>query len=285
MANQFFRFLDLPPELRLLVYKALPRQIKHHHAMVPSEPHPRHLTLITKVMPISILATCRFIHEEANDIVQKIAKDFIRDEPKLIVDCSSSFSDLRCILDLLQKSLASPRPPTTQTQVVELLDDTQKSRHGFVQIRSPLTRLALGNKIVRFGLSQYVLQYARHYLKKLPKRNRYDLVTVEVHIIPRFQCLGDCMSTSASEQAQIMRTVVLDLNSVTSSFRFKHPQDVLLFRTHGCLIDGPEPTLSASQNPGSSDAWKETLKDASLIHFDHWKRVLSDENWQEEWLE
>jgi len=71
-----FQFLDLPKTIRLMVYERLPRQIKHHHVIDPSQSEDRFI-LITRCLPVAILATCKFINAEATNIVRKIQNEFI----------------------------------------------------------------------------------------------------------------------------------------------------------------------------------------------------------------
>jgi hypothetical protein len=68
MEQQTFPLLALSKDIRLMVYERLLRQVQHRHIRVPqlsggySEP----LTMITRYIPMSILAACHVIHSEAN---------------------------------------------------------------------------------------------------------------------------------------------------------------------------------------------------------------------------
>ncbi|ORY01123.1 hypothetical protein BCR34DRAFT_592371 [Clohesyomyces aquaticus] len=80
MRPSSFRFLDLPKEVRLMVYERLPRGFRHHKLELPLGPADHlmcEITLINRRLPVAILATCRAIFDEANAIVQKLAKEFI----------------------------------------------------------------------------------------------------------------------------------------------------------------------------------------------------------------
>jgi hypothetical protein len=60
MATQPFRFLDLPPELRYIVYEQIDSTTKHHTLESINAPNnPSTVTLVHISLPVQILATCR----------------------------------------------------------------------------------------------------------------------------------------------------------------------------------------------------------------------------------
>jgi hypothetical protein len=89
-----FRFMDLPIDIRLMVYERLPRIIRHTPSRQTQNLEDgdittglRALILITRHVPTAILATCRTIHAEANGIVMRLLRTFILEqEPRLIYD-------------------------------------------------------------------------------------------------------------------------------------------------------------------------------------------------------
>ncbi|ORY19135.1 hypothetical protein BCR34DRAFT_206652 [Clohesyomyces aquaticus] len=99
-----FRLMDLPKELRLIVYENIPITTKHetlacrYHRRMPSEFAT--YTLVVRSIETSILATCHHIHNEAVSVIQIKLRRILMHPAMMIVDRTS--------LDTLSAHLNGP---------------------------------------------------------------------------------------------------------------------------------------------------------------------------------
>ena len=93
-----FRFLDLPAELRYMVYEEIETSTCHYRLKDPSfKPKCEHqttpvsyMTLVVRSLPVALLATCRLIHKEAVPFLAP-KLETLRDEPSHFIIDSTSF--------------------------------------------------------------------------------------------------------------------------------------------------------------------------------------------------
>jgi len=105
-----FRFLDLPKEIRLMVYERFPRSVSRQEVCIhlwfcKEQPHQR-LYLIIRSIPMAILRLCRQVNNEATTIVQHLAKNFILLQPaRIIYEAQDHFNEsfLFWILDAISE--------------------------------------------------------------------------------------------------------------------------------------------------------------------------------------
>jgi hypothetical protein len=93
--RQILSFLDLPTELRLLVYQHLSVQRQYHKISIPytykpleksHEGRTKFIIIIRSVPGISILATCKPINEEAGPILVPLRKQITSKPPQILMD-------------------------------------------------------------------------------------------------------------------------------------------------------------------------------------------------------
>jgi hypothetical protein len=84
-----FRFLDLPPELRVMIYNRLPSTTRHCtlvDLMSSTTPPPSRAALVVKSLPVSLLSTCKFINLEATPVLIPRLQQLRAEPMRLITD-------------------------------------------------------------------------------------------------------------------------------------------------------------------------------------------------------
>ncbi|KAF2653744.1 hypothetical protein K491DRAFT_717812 [Lophiostoma macrostomum CBS 122681] len=114
-----FRFLDLPFELRMMIYERLPITRQHHQIRIAHKNYaPGILTLITHTVP-PLLRTCWPIYTEAIDFVRTRLRDNdnASSAPKIIVDSttfiyvSSLLNELFTLICSFREFIEAPTSP------------------------------------------------------------------------------------------------------------------------------------------------------------------------------
>jgi hypothetical protein len=94
-----FHFLDLPPELRLMVYENISIDTRYYvfggPKIWPDHP-PWSVTLIRRTLPLDILVTSRLVHAEALEIFDARIRELERTPIRLIM----GYYDLRRMMEL-----------------------------------------------------------------------------------------------------------------------------------------------------------------------------------------
>ncbi|KAI4663453.1 uncharacterized protein J4E78_003867 [Alternaria triticimaculans] len=89
MANSTFRFLDLPKELRLIIYEYIPITTRHHVWEDTVRHSGNTITLVVKSMSTGILLVSCSIHDECKPILDRKLKALQVEPLRLIVDKQS----------------------------------------------------------------------------------------------------------------------------------------------------------------------------------------------------
>jgi hypothetical protein len=96
--QQTFPFMRLPIELRLMVFECIPVQIKRHDfARKPNtSTNSQSYSIVSKSIDLSILRTCRKIHDEASAIMQGKLENILETPPRMIINLSHYISIHKC---------------------------------------------------------------------------------------------------------------------------------------------------------------------------------------------
>jgi hypothetical protein len=93
-----FPFMQLPTEIRLMIYECIPVQIRRHdfNTISSGSTTSRSFTVVSKYIDPSILLTCRRVHDEATAIIQKRLHDILQTPPRWIMDLTCNANIHKC---------------------------------------------------------------------------------------------------------------------------------------------------------------------------------------------
>ncbi|CAI9638118.1 unnamed protein product [Alternaria burnsii] len=251
-----FRLMDLPTELRLMIYKRLPRQIKHtelryHLANCFDTDKIDSIILVTRHLPTALLRTSREIYAEAHDIVAALIRTFVKESQPRVIEHDSYVQ----MLDVL-------RAVTTERE-----------------------RLAPGRSCDMVRVSQRHPEFVYHPEETEPPREVTQFICQATLATSNPIAIISCVDfDSTADHCRLVREAVRRKIVINTTLRRSYRPDPCAQVDETCMVlhapDG-EIKLTATNTPAKLD-WRELYEsncfnDVPTTH-------ISQETWVEEWL-
>ncbi|KAI4618494.1 hypothetical protein J4E80_005095 [Alternaria sp. BMP 0032] len=121
MSTQPFRFLDLPAELRCMVYEAIDvatRKEKYNPSIIRRKQDDAvsrrsgKLVMYRRILPMSILATCRLVNREAAPIITRKAHMILKEPVRFYMNWTPEEATQHVLYGCFDTSFTTKRPGT-----------------------------------------------------------------------------------------------------------------------------------------------------------------------------
>ncbi|KAF1831221.1 hypothetical protein BDW02DRAFT_557375 [Decorospora gaudefroyi] len=187
-----FRLLDLPKEIRFMIYEKLPIITQRHDTPLRNRDH--YLTLVTTTIPgISILATCRQVNEEASHVLAPHLQNILQTPPTVIVEAQHlvGLIDLHDALCLPQSSILDRVVSSLSGYRIERA--LHKYRRGKKSLQDVRGILELNNLVdsndeaTLKAIIRFVLRAAKYMQTKPDTIYKHAPLTVVIAVPTSFQ--------------------------------------------------------------------------------------------------
>jgi hypothetical protein len=202
-----FRFLDLPKEIRFMVYEALPVATRRHDAPLRDRKH--HITLVnTTVAGVSILATCRQLNQEASYILAPRMRRILQAPPKVVIQAEH----LMGMIDL-HDGFRDAIPDSILDRVLRVLSSSRRVRaihnyrEGKVSVATLRKKTTIKNTLVDEGdeatlnaFMTFVLRTAAYIDTKPEVLGKYPPLAVII-VVPNHSLMLPVTTTTTLARA------------------------------------------------------------------------------------
>ncbi|CAN9098087.1 unnamed protein product [Alternaria alternata] len=246
-----FRLMDLPTELRLMIYKRLPRQIKHTELRYDDRLEVDSVILVTRHLPTALLRASREIYAEAHDIVAALIRTFVKEsQPKIFEH--NSCDGLLDVVNVISTERAA------------------------LSAGQSCLMIAVSQRNLKFAHHPWITQRPREVIRFLCQVTLATSNTISIVSCPDFDKIADHY---ALVQGVRIRKFIADLRIQSWSRSGLYGQ-----LDENCMdLHTPrgEMKLTATNTPAKVDKCRicgiECFNDVWTIH-------ISQETWYEEWL-
>jgi hypothetical protein len=199
VVGKTFRFMDLPKELRLIVYEQLTIEWKHHEVPLDMECE-RCITVVNPSLHgVRILAASRFVNEEAGPILKPKLAQMLKSPPTLKIN----IEDLPGIMGM-ETAIFERRSPLEKIILIMKISSTPTNIHHYREGKCTLSRLR-SHLLLDKSLPDDATIYVTSFLLRALKFKTTNYETPNSHppiALPRPYRYGFFSDSSRARSAQ-----------------------------------------------------------------------------------